>query len=146
MLARPVVRRRAAAALLVATALLTALSGAALTAAWLDDRAIDARTGRATGEVVTDSATRTLVRFTTPEGAVYIPERGVFYPGGLETGQLVRVEYDTADPRLVRVQGRSALVGMVPALLAVGLLWALVLPAVWWLRRARVGPGEPTTT
>lgn len=146
MLARPVVRRRAAAALLVATALLTALSGAALTAAWLDDRAIDARTGRATGKVVTDSATRTLVRFTTPEGAVYIPERGVFYPGGLETGQLVRVEYDTADPRLVRVQGRSALVGMVPALLAVGLLWALVLPAVWWLRRARIGPGEPTTT
>ncbi len=145
MLARPVVRRRAAAVLLVAAVLLTALSGAALAAAWLDDRAIDARTGRATGEVVTDSATRTLVRFTTPEGAVYIPERGVFYPGGLETGQLVRVEYDTADPRLVRVQGRNALVGVVPALLAVGLLWALVLPAVWWLRRAPVDPGEPVT-
>ena len=146
MLARPVVRRRAAAALLVSAVLLTTLSGAALAAAWLDDRAIDARTGRATGEVVVDSATRTLVRFTTPEGAVYIPERGVFYPGGLEAGQLVRVEYDTADPRLVRVQGRSALVGVVPALLAVGLLWVLVLPAVWWLRRAPVVPGEPATT
>jgi hypothetical protein len=68
---------------------------------------------------------------------VYSPPEGLAYPSGLQVGQLVRVEYDTANPELVRVAGRTWVMGLLPAVVAVVLLWALVPPAGWWLRSRR---------
>ena len=121
--------------LVVLPVVLTALVGLALAGAVRDDVAINARTGHATAEVLAVTMTRTVVQFAAPDGRVYSPDEGVSYPSGLKVGQLVRVEYDTDDPDRVRVEGRTWVVGMLPASVAVVLLWALVLPVGWWLRR-----------
>lgn len=97
-----------------------------LGAAW-DDAAIDARTGRATAEVISVSPSRALVRFTAADGELHTPERGVGYPSGLVPGQLVRVEYAIRDPDRVRVAGRSWMVGLTPALVVIAATWLLAL-------------------
>lgn len=121
-------------ALLVLPGVLTMLVVLALAGAARDDAAIEARTGRATAEVLAVTATRTVVQFTASDGQVHSPAEGLAYPSGLRVGQLVRVEYDTADPELVRVADRSWAVGLLPAAVTVLLLWTLALPAYWWLR------------
>jgi hypothetical protein len=63
----------------------------------------------------------------------------VAYPSGLQVGQLVRVEYDRADPDQVRVAGRAWVQGVAPAAVALAALWLVVIAATWWLRR-RQGP------
>jgi hypothetical protein len=70
-------------------------------------------------------------------GEAVVPERGVFYPRGLEVGESVAVQYDVTDPELVRVAGRSALDGVLPLLLGVVVVWALLGPLALWLRRRR---------
>jgi len=103
-----------------------------------NDAHIDAATGRAVGEVLEGgSRPHVYVRFTTDEGAVLTPEKGVFYPHGLEPGQLVRVEYDRTDPELVRVAGRTWTEGLVPVALGLVALWAVLAPTAWALARAR---------
>jgi hypothetical protein len=133
-------RRRVSWVLLAAAVVLTALVVLALAGAALDDAEIDARTGHATAQVLAVTPTRTLVQFSIPDGQVYNPEEGVAYPSGLQVGQLVRVEYDSADPEQVRVAGRTWTAGVVPAAITLAVLWVLVAPLVWWLRR-RVGSG-----
>ncbi len=132
-------RRYAHRVVLVLAGLLTTLVLVSLAGAARDDAAIDAGTGQATAEVLSTSGLRTVVRFATPDGEVYTPEQGVAYPSGLVAGQLVRVEYASADPDLVRMAGRSWVVGLRPALLVVGLVWVLAAPLVWWLRRRATG-------
>ena len=126
--------------LLAAAGVLTGLVVLALAGAALDDAEIDARTGHATAQVLAVTPMRTLVQFAIPDGHVYNPEEGVAYPSGLQEGQLVRIEYDTADPEQVRVAGRTWTAGVVPAAITLFVLWVLVAPVVWWLRR-RVGSG-----
>ncbi|HEX2297887.1 MAG TPA: DUF3592 domain-containing protein [Pseudonocardiaceae bacterium] len=119
----------------VLAGVLTLLVVLALAGAALDDAAIDARTGRGTAEVLAVTTTRTVVQFAASDGQVYSPEEGLSYPTGLQAGQLVRVEYDLADPERVRVAGRTWVVGILPASVAVVVLWALALPLGWWLRQ-----------
>jgi hypothetical protein len=133
-------RRQASWVLLAVAGVLTGLVVLALAGAALDDAEVDARTGHATAQVLAVTPTRTLVQFATPDGRVYSPEEGLAYPSGLQVGQLVRVEYDSADPEQVRVAGRSWMTGVVPAVITLVVLWALVAPVFWWLRR-RVGSG-----
>lgn len=114
--------------------MLSVLITMALAGAALDDAGIDARTGRATAQVLAVTTRRTLVQFAVPEGRVYRPDEGVAYPSGLRVGQLVRVEYDTADPDQVRVAGRGWIQGVTPAAIALGILWLLMGPVSWWLR------------
>lgn len=133
--AQAVLRRALPWAALALPALATLLLLLALAGAALDDRAIDARTGHSTAEVLAVTPARTLVQFSTPDGQVHAPEEGLAYPSGLQVGQLVRVEYDRADPEEVRVAGRSWVRGLAPAGVAAGVCWALGLPAAWWLRR-----------
>ena len=49
-------------------------------------------------------------------------------PAGLRVGQLVRVEYDSANPEQVRVAGRTWATGVVPAAITFVVLWALIAP------------------
>jgi uncharacterized protein DUF3592 len=124
--------------------LLTGLITLALAGAAFDDVEIDARTGHATAQVLAVSSMRTLVQFATPDGKVYRPEEGVAYPSGLQVGQLVRVEYDTANPGQVRVAGRTWMAGLASALITFVALWAfvgvLVTTVTWWLRRRQGHP------
>jgi hypothetical protein len=125
--------------LLAVAGVLTGLIVLALAGAALDDAEIDARTGHATAQVLAVSSMRTLVQFAVPDGQVYSPDQGVAYPSGLQAGQLVRVEYDNADPDQVRVAGRTWMVGVAPASITLVALWVLVAPAAWWLRHRRHG-------
>jgi hypothetical protein len=121
-----------------AAVLLTGLITLALAGAALDDAKIDARTSYATAQVLVVTTMRTLVQFAGPDGKVYRiyrPDEGLAYPAGLQVGQLVRVEYDSAHPDRVRVAGRSWRQGVRPASLTLITLWVLVAPATWWLRR-----------
>jgi hypothetical protein len=120
---------------LAVAGVLTMLIAMALAGAALDDAGIDARTGRATAQVLAVTPMRTLVQFDVPEGRVYRPDEGVAYPSGLQVGQLVRVEYDTADPDQVRVAGRDWGQGATPAAVTLAALWVVVGPLSWWLRR-----------
>jgi hypothetical protein len=127
--------------LLAAVGLLTGLITLALAGAALDDAEIDARTGHATAQVLAVTSMRTLVQFAAPDGKVYRPEEGLAYPSGLQVGQLVRVEYDSADPRQFRVAGRTWVVGVAPALVTLVALGVLVgvlgTTATWWSRRCQ---------
>lgn len=120
--------------------LVTLLAGLSLAGAALDDRAITANPAVAQAEVLEGSTfARTLVRFTVANGEAVVPERGVFYPRGLQPGVTVAVEYDVTDPDLVRVAGRSAVDGVVPLLLGVLAVWVVLGPLALWLRRRRRG-------
>jgi len=123
----------------VVGAVVTLIAVLLLLACWRDDRAIDERTGRATAEVVSVAFNRTVVRFGTPDGKVYSPSQGVLYPEGLEAGQLVRVEYDTADPERTRIAGRNASLALLPISTFLLALWAVLGPSIWWLRRRPKG-------
>ena len=120
---------------LAAAGVLTALMTMALAGAALDDAGIDARTGHATAQVLVVTPMRTLVQFAVPNGKVYRPDEGVAYPSELQVGQLVRVEYDRADPDQVRVAGRTWVRGVNPAVITLAAVWSLLAPASWWLRR-----------
>jgi hypothetical protein len=117
--------------------LLSGLIMLALAGAALDDAEIDARTGHATAQVLAVTPTRTLVQFAGPDGTVYRPETGLAYPSGPQVGQLVRVEYDSADPNQVRIAGRTWVQGVASAVITLMVLWVLVAPATWWLRRCQ---------
>ena len=137
---------------------LSALGMLVLVGAARNDALIDAHLGRATAEVLDGSSLeRTFVRFTASDGAVLTPEDGVFYPRGLEPGNLVLVEYDTTEPDLVRVAGRDWTRGLVPVLVGVVVVWLVCGPGVWALARSRrrriraaeripAQPGSPDAT
>jgi hypothetical protein len=131
-------RRRLSALVLAAAVVLSVVCAMVLLGAWRNDAAIDARTGRTTAEVLSVSFARTLIRFTTPDGAVHSPQRGVLYPRGLEPGQLIRVEYDTANPDLVRVETRDYRLGVLPLVITVLGVWLVLGPLALWLRRSSV--------
>jgi hypothetical protein len=126
----------------VLAVLVTVLSGLAIAGAAVDDRAIAANPAVAQAEVLEGSTfARTLVRFTVANGEAVVPERGVFYPRGLQVGSTVAVEYDVTDPELVRVAGRTALDGVVPLLVGVVAVWMVLGPLAVWLRRRRARTG-----
>lgn len=128
-------RRITVTALLSVGALGTVLCLLLLTAFWRIDKAVDTRTGKATAEVLSASWNRTVVRYTTPDGTVHIPEVGVFYPMGLATGELVRVEYDTAHPDTVRVAERGADLALLPIGMTIAGIWLVITPLTVYLRR-----------
>lgn len=130
----PVVRRLPA--IILSTAGLVTLVGAlVLIGAAKDDALIAANSAVATAEVLPGSdMSRTLIRFTTDDGQTVIPERGVFYPRGLEPGQLVKVEYDSTHPDRVRVLGRDVSIGYWPIGLMIAIFCAVTLPIAFHLR------------
>ncbi len=132
---KPLVRRWAARGLLALGAIVTFLGVVLVVAAWTEDISIDGNLGQTTAEVVADDFSRTLVRFYTSDGAEHVPQVGVLYPSGLKVGDVVEVEYNQENPELVRVAGRGAVVTLLPVGLTLLVVWAVLIPAVWWLRR-----------
>ena len=132
---KPLVRRWASRCLLAFGAIVTFLGVVLVVAAWTEDISIDGNLGRVNAEVVSDDFSRTLIRFYTPDGAEHVPQVGVLYPSGLKVGDVVEVEYNQENPELVRVAGRGAVVTLLPVGLTLLVVWAVVIPAVWWLRR-----------
>ena len=139
-------RRRLPKILVGLAVLTTVLVALGVAGAVADDVAISADEATTTAEVLEGStAARTLVRFAVPDGELLVPERGVYYPRGLTPGTTVQVEYDRTDPDLVRVAGRTAATGLVPALGLAAAGWLLFGGAAWVIRarRARRGSGQP---
>jgi len=121
--------------------LVTVLAGLSLVGAAVDDAAIDDNRAVASAEVLDGSSyRRTLIRFTVAGGQAVVPERGVFYPRGLQPGETVGVEYDVTDPELVRVAGRDWTDGIGPVVLGVAVVWAALGPLALWLRRRHPPP------
>lgn len=83
--------------------------------AWRNDIAIERDMGVAEAEVLNAGFRRSTIEFVTPERITYRPELGVLYPSELATGMRIYVEYDKADPDLVRVQHRTAVLAIIPA-------------------------------
>ncbi|GAB3676235.1 DUF3592 domain-containing protein [Saccharopolyspora tripterygii] len=133
------VRCRVARGVLITGALLTVMGLSIIGACFINDVTITESRGQAVAEVVDTSLTRTVVRFNTEDGRVYIPPNGVLYPTDLQVGQLVRVEYDSRNPDLVRAEGRTALISLLPVFSALAILWAVLLPTYWLLRRSNRG-------
>lgn len=134
---RPLWRRIGVVLVAGIAVLITGLVTASLVGAWSDDRVIDRSTGLATAEVLSMDSGKAVVRFTDSAGRVHTPDQGAAYPSGLQTGQLVQVEYAIDDPEYVRVAGRDWTVGLDNGAVIVGVTWALALPTLWWLYRGR---------
>lgn len=147
-LSRPVVMpifRRLPTVIFVLCALLTTICVATVIGAARDDAAINRHPVVTTAEVLPGSGfSRTLIRFTTSEGKLLVPERGVYYPRGLREGQFVLVQYDATHPDRVRVLGRNASIGLLPVGLILLGSWVALLPLGWWLRRRRMRRLEAT--
>ncbi|HEX4362084.1 MAG TPA: DUF3592 domain-containing protein [Pseudonocardia sp.] len=127
--------RRLPAMILVLAGLISLMGVLVLVGAHRDDAEIRAHSAVATAEVLPGSDfSRTLIAFTTAKGETVSPERGVFYPRGLQPGQIVRVEYDSTHPDRVRVLGRDASVGSLPIGLMLLVTWAIALPVGFSLR------------
>jgi hypothetical protein len=127
--------RIASRAVLSVALVLTALGVSVVGACFLDDQTIMVERGESVAQVVDTSLTRTVVRFTSEKDRVFIPPNGVLYPTGLQQGQFVRVEYNAKNPDLVRVAGRTALVSLLPVSSSLVVVWAILLPVYWLLRR-----------
>lgn len=123
---------------------ITLLALTLVLAAYRNDSAIDAARGSANAEVLSVGWDRTIVRFETPDGAEHISQDGVLYPGGLEEGQVVPVDYAAENPDLVRVVGRSFTLTFLPVSTTVLFTWLVAGPLLYLLRRQRPsGNGRP---
>lgn len=100
---------------LIMMALVTVQSLLLVAGAWRNDIAIERDMGVAEAEVLNAGFRRSTIEFVTPERITYRPELGVLYPSELATGMRIYVEYDKADPDLVRVQHRTAVLAIIPA-------------------------------
>jgi len=119
--------------------LVTVMAAVLVVAAYRNDAAIEANRVAANAQVISQDWARTTVRFTGPDGRVFISQDGVLYPGGLVEGQRLLVEYDGTNPNLVRVAGRTADLTLLPAGSTVVITWLVAAPLLWWLRPKRSG-------
>jgi hypothetical protein len=132
--------------------LITVLCVGLLLAAIRNDQAITGHLGTANAQVDSVSWDRTIIRFDTSDGIVHIPANGVLYPNGLVAGDLVRIEYDTTNPDLARVAGRTATLTLLPLGSTTLITWLVAAALLWWIRyRSRhttpdVAPRTPALT
>lgn len=127
-----ILRRRGRQLILAAYAVMIVASIALVIGPWLNDREINQNPGRALATVTDIDWLRTTVDFQDESGLYHSPETGLLYPSGLGEGQRVWVSYSTADPELVKVEGREWTLAVIPALS----VWAVSTAAaavLWWL-------------
>ena len=107
--------RRVRIGIVVVACLVTLQSVLLVLGAWRNDRQIEGNMGVAAAEVLSAGPRRSTIEFVTPDRVTYRPELGVLYPSELDTGMRIYVEYDRANPDLVRVQDRNAALAIIPA-------------------------------
>ncbi len=129
-------RKVAANAVLTIAILVSAMGVSIVIACFINDRTIEEARGQSAAEVIDTSLTRTVVRFSTDAGRVYIPPGGVLYPSGLQRGQSVLIEYDKRNPDMSRVAGRGAELSLLPVGSTLVVTWAVLFPTYWLLRRS----------
>ncbi|MET0901372.1 MAG: DUF3592 domain-containing protein [Mycobacterium sp.] len=115
---------------MIVTVVLTLQSVLLIAGAWRSDLAIESNTGVAAAEVLDAGPRRSTIEFVTPDRVTYRPELGVLYPSELENGMRIYVEYDRANPDLVRVQGRTAALSIIPALSVAVVTWLVAAAAL----------------
>lgn len=98
----------------------------------INDRAIESHMGQSVASVRSVEVLRTTVDFVDENGDFQSPPTGLLYPVGLEEGQRVRVEYDRADPNVVRVAGRRWTLSLLPAA-SIAVVGLIVAAPLWWL-------------
>ena len=144
---RSILLRRTRIGVLVTATALSVLAALLVLAAWRDDMTINSDMGTTSAEVLSAGRLRSAVTFVTPDGVTHNPRLGILYPTKLTVGERINVEYQRADPDLVRVAGRDARVAIVPAVSVIVVVWAVALPILWLLRRMRLrGPRTPSKT
>ncbi len=129
------VRRAVSRALFIFGGVVTLICVLLPLACWRDDVAIEKRMGEAVAQVDSVAFNRTVVRYATPDGRVIIPSQGILYPDGLAVGDNVRVQYDRANPELVRVAGRTAVLSLLPVGTFLAAVWIVIAAVVTVLRR-----------
>jgi hypothetical protein len=107
--------RRMRIGVVIVACLVTLQSALLVFGAWRNDRQIEGNMGVAAAEVLSAGPRRSTIEFVTPDRVTYRPELGVLYPSELDTGMRIYVEYDRANPDLVRVQDRNAALAIIPA-------------------------------
>jgi hypothetical protein len=115
---------------MIVTVVLTLQSVLLVAGAWRSDLAIESNMGVAAAEVLDAGPRRSAIEFVTPDRVTYRPELGVLYPSELENGMRIYVEYDRANPDLVRVQDRNALLAVIPAASVAVLTWLVAAAAL----------------
>ena len=115
---------------MIVTALVTLQSVLLIAGAWRNDLAIESNMGVAAAEVLDAGPRRSTIEFVTPDRVTYRPELGVLYPSELENGMRIYVEYDRANPDLVRVQDRNAALSIVPATSVAVVGWLVAAAAL----------------
>ncbi|ACR18600.1 hypothetical protein ckrop_1885 [Corynebacterium kroppenstedtii DSM 44385] len=78
---------------------------------------------------------RTAISFRDSSGEFHSPNTGVLYPGGLHDGQKVWVEYSHSHPDIVRVQGRTWTLSLLPAVSTFIVTVALSMGAIALINR-----------
>lgn len=112
---RATVHRRLVQGLLATYLLACVVCGSLVVTAAISDWRIGHDRGTATAEVLS-TGSRTLVRFPDDQGRYHSPGTGLKYPGGLDTGDRVKVEYQRDDPENVKVAGRTWTLAFLPAI------------------------------
>jgi hypothetical protein len=107
--------RRVRIGVVIVAGLVTLQSMLLVLGAWRNDHQIESNMGVAAAEVLDAGPRRSTIEFVTPDRITYRPELGVLYPSELDTGMRIYVEYDRANPDLVRVQDRNASLAIIPA-------------------------------
>lgn len=115
---------------LILVAVVTLQSMLLVAGAWRNDLTIERDMGVAEAEVLNAGFRRSTIEFVTPERITYRPELGVLYPSELATGMRIYVEYDKADPDLVRVQHRTAVLAIIPAGSVAVVAWLVGIAAL----------------
>ncbi|PRQ10655.1 DUF3592 domain-containing protein [Corynebacterium sp. 13CS0277] len=129
-------RRRRARQLVWATYTLSLIVAACLIAGpVLNDRQIATHHGRALARVLAVTPLRTTIEYQDAAGQFHNPPGGVLYPGNLGPGQLVWVNYSTANPDLVKVEGRTWRLALLPAGSVAATSSVLAGLLLWRLRR-----------
>ena len=124
------VLRWARTGVVILVALVTLQSVLLVAGAWRNDITIERDMGVAEAEVLNAGFRRSTIEFVTPERITYRPELGVLYPSELATGMRIYVEYDKADPDLVRVQHRTAVLAVIPAGSVAVIAWLFGIAAL----------------
>ncbi|WIM68047.1 DUF3592 domain-containing protein [Corynebacterium breve] len=110
----------------------------------INDVVIMSDPGRGMATVTGVSPVRTAVDYQDETGRYHSPPQGLLYPTGLGEGQRVWVTYAKSNPDLVKVEGRTWRLAVVPAL-SVAVV-STVIAAAAWVAVTRVKTGRKASS